>query len=54
MTKGWGGKMERFAQVARVRERQTTRLDELAFLGHLFVFELAAGRFLVPATARLN
>ena len=43
MTKGWGGKMERFAQVARVRERQTTRLDELAFLGHLFVFELAAG-----------
>jgi hypothetical protein len=46
--------MERFAQVARVRERQTTRLDELAFLGHLFVFELATSWLLVPTTARLN
>ncbi len=43
-----------FASVARVRERQTTAMDELAFLGHLSVFELAASWFLVPATARLN
>ena len=54
MTKRWRGKMVRFASAARVRERQTSAMGELAFLGHLSVFKLATGWLLVPATERLT
>ena len=54
MTKRWGEKMELFASVARVRERQTCAMGELALLGHLSVFKLATCWILVPATERLT